>query len=112
MVNSWAGEVRNVSVIRRRTRVVGAFPDGHSTLMLVAARLWHIAATKWGERRYLGMEALLNPGKREAAAWGSDEATAKKGRKTRRTTESSCRISLHRQNVYWETINLIIKIRT
>ena len=36
--------------IRRRTRVVGAFPDGNSALMLVAARLQHVAATKWGER--------------------------------------------------------------
>lgn len=34
--------------IRRRTRVVGAFPDGQSALMLVAARLRHIAGTKWG----------------------------------------------------------------
>jgi transposase-like protein len=34
--------------VRRRTRVVGAFPDGHSALMLVAARLRHIAGTKWG----------------------------------------------------------------
>jgi putative transposase len=32
--------------IRRRTRVVGAFPDGQSALMLVAARLLHVAATK------------------------------------------------------------------
>jgi transposase-like protein len=31
--------------IRRRTRVVGAFPDGHSALMLVAARLRHVAGT-------------------------------------------------------------------
>lgn len=44
--------------IRRRTRVVGAFPDGNSALMLVAARLRHIAGTKWGTRRYLSMEAL------------------------------------------------------
>ena len=44
--------------IRRRTRVVGAFPDGKSALMLVAARLRHIAGTKWGTRRYLCMEAL------------------------------------------------------
>lgn len=29
--------------IRRRTRVVGAFPDRNSALMLVAARLRHIA---------------------------------------------------------------------
>ena len=44
--------------IRRRTRVVGAFPDGQSALMLVAARLRHIAGTKWGTRRYLCMEWL------------------------------------------------------
>ena len=44
--------------IRRRTRVVGAFPDGQSALMLVAARLRHIAGTKWGARRYLCMDAL------------------------------------------------------
>jgi len=44
--------------IRRRTRVVGAFPDGKSALMLVAARLRHIAGTKWGTRRYLCMDAL------------------------------------------------------
>jgi hypothetical protein len=54
----------------RRTRVVGAFPDGNSALMLVAARLRHIASTKWGKRRYLLMEKLLNPAKhdQEAAA--------------------------------------------
>ena len=34
----------------------------------VAARLRHIAATKWGKRRYLVMETLLNPAKQEAAA--------------------------------------------
>jgi transposase-like protein len=44
--------------IRRRTRVVGAFPDGRSAVMLVAARLRHIAGTKWGTRRYLDMERL------------------------------------------------------
>jgi len=44
--------------IRRRTRVVGAFPDGNSALMLVAARLRHIAGTNWGLRRYLNMEVL------------------------------------------------------
>lgn len=45
--------------IRRRTRVVGAFPDGHSALMLVAARLRHVAGTKWGTRKYLDMERLV-----------------------------------------------------
>ena len=44
--------------IRRRTRVVGAFPDGRSALMLVAARLRHISATRWGTRRYLNMARL------------------------------------------------------
>ncbi len=44
--------------IRRRTRVVGAFPDGRSALMLVAARLRHVAASAWGKRRYLDMSRL------------------------------------------------------
>jgi len=44
--------------IRRRTRVVGAFPDGNSALMLVAARLRHVAGTKWGTRKYLDMARL------------------------------------------------------
>lgn len=59
---------RIIREIRRRTRVVGAFPDGHSALMLAAARLRHIASTKWGKRRYMLMDALLNPAKQEAAA--------------------------------------------
>jgi len=44
--------------IRRRTNVVGAFPDGNSALMLVAARLRHIAGTRWSTKRYLNMELL------------------------------------------------------
>lgn len=47
--------------IRRRTRVIGAFPDGNSALMLVAARLRHIAGTKWGSKRYLTMDELYLP---------------------------------------------------
>ena len=49
---------RIMKEIRRRTRVVGAFPDGHSALILVAVRLRHIAGTKWGSKRYLSMEPL------------------------------------------------------
>lgn len=49
---------RIIREIRRRTRVVGAFPDGHSAVMLCAARLRHIAGTKWGTRRYLNMDTL------------------------------------------------------
>ena len=44
--------------IRRRTRVVGAFPDGQSALMLVAARLRHVAGTRWGTKRYMNMDRL------------------------------------------------------
>jgi len=50
---------RIIREIRRRTRVVGAFPDGQSALMLVAARLRHVAATRWGSRRYLAAELLF-----------------------------------------------------
>ncbi len=53
--------------IRRRTRVVGAFPDGNSALMLVAARLRHIGATRWGTRRYLTMERLEETNQEGAA---------------------------------------------
>jgi transposase-like protein len=44
--------------IRRRTRVVGAFPDGQSALNLAAARLRHIAGTAWLTKRYLNIELL------------------------------------------------------
>ena len=49
---------RIIREIRRRTRVVGAFPDGQSAVMLCAARLRHIAGTKWGTRRYLDISLL------------------------------------------------------
>jgi len=54
--------------IRRRTRVVGAFPDGNSALMLVAARLRHIAGTRWGTRRYLDMDRLREQEQEAAVA--------------------------------------------
>ena len=44
--------------IRRRTRVVGAFPDGESALNLAAARLRHIAGSRWSLRKYLNMDLL------------------------------------------------------
>src|ERR1044072_5425637 len=42
---------RIIREIRRRTRVVGAFPDGERALNLAAARLRHIAATDSPTRR-------------------------------------------------------------
>ena len=45
--------------IKRRTKAIGAFPDGQSALMLVCARLRHVAATNWGARRYMNMDHLF-----------------------------------------------------
>ena len=41
-----------------RTRVVGTFPDGNSALMLVCARLRHVAGTQWGCKKYTNMKHL------------------------------------------------------
>ena len=49
---------RIIPEIRRRSRVVGAFPDGRSAVMLCTARLRHIAGTKRGTRRYLNIQTL------------------------------------------------------
>ena len=46
------------TVARRRTKVVGALPDGHSALMLVAARFRHVSAANWGTRNYMSMKLL------------------------------------------------------
>jgi putative transposase len=54
--------------IRRRTRVVGNFPDGQSALMLVAARLRHMAGTRWGTRQYMDMERLREQEQEEQTA--------------------------------------------
>lgn len=62
--------------IRRRTRVVGNFPDGNSALMLAAARLRHIAGTKWGTQRYLNMKRLKDMEKEQATSDNSQPAMA------------------------------------
>lgn len=54
--------------IRRRTRVVGAFPDGKSALMLVVARLRHVAGTRWGTRKYLDMTRLATQNREQDQA--------------------------------------------
>lgn len=61
---------RIMKEIRRRTRVVGSFPDGKSALMLVAARLRHIAGTQWGLRRYMNMDRLKDQDKETRAMAG------------------------------------------
>ena len=52
--------------IRRRTRVVGAFPDGNAAVLLVTARLRYIAGTRWGTKMYMDMKRLR--GMKEEAA--------------------------------------------
>ena len=44
--------------IKRRTKAIVAFPDGQSALMLVCARLRHVAGTQWGAKRYMNMDHL------------------------------------------------------
>ena len=44
--------------IRRRTRVVGTFPDGKSALMPVTARLKYVVENEWGRRHYLDVSLL------------------------------------------------------
>ncbi|WP_429945412.1 IS256 family transposase [Leptospira stimsonii] len=47
---------RIIREIKRRTKVVGAFPDGNFALMLATAHLTHVASTKWGTKKYVDME--------------------------------------------------------
>ena len=61
---------RIIKEIRRRSRVVGAFPDGQSALMLCAARLRHISGTKWGSRKYLDMDLLREMDRKEKVEVG------------------------------------------
>ncbi len=45
----------------RRTRVVGMFPDGNSALMLVCARLRHVAGSQRGNKKYMKhLEATMD----------------------------------------------------
>jgi putative transposase len=61
------GIERIMREIRRRTRVVGCFPDGQSALMLVCARLRHICSTAWGTRRYMNTNLLTGTVEAEEA---------------------------------------------
>ncbi len=49
---------RLIKEIKRRTKVVGCFPDGESALMLASARLRHVMGTNWSSKRYLIMGLL------------------------------------------------------
>ncbi len=40
-------------------RIIGAFPDGYSAMMLVGARLRHISTTKWGTFQSLNLANFI-----------------------------------------------------
>ena len=42
----------------RCTRAVGMFPDGNSALMLICARLRHVAGSQRGNKKYMDMKHL------------------------------------------------------
>lgn len=50
---------RMMREIRRRTNVVGNFPDGKSALMLASARLRYMGYKDWGTKRYMNMDLLI-----------------------------------------------------
>ena len=56
--------------IRRRTRVVGTFPNGKSAPMLVRARMKYIVGLEWGKRRYPDMSKLVEIDELEGKAKG------------------------------------------
>lgn len=46
--------------IKRRAKAIGACSDGQSALMLVCARLRHVAGNQWGTKRYVNMNHLYH----------------------------------------------------
>ncbi len=40
------------------SRVVGSFPDGNPVLMLVCARLRHVASPQWANKKCMNMKHL------------------------------------------------------
>jgi len=49
-------------VVRRRTRVVGAFPHGESVVMLVSVRPRQVVSTRCGTRKYMTIAWLKHQG--------------------------------------------------
>ncbi len=51
---------RLLKEVRRRTNVVGAFPDAKSALMLATARVRYVSDKTWSGRKYMDVSMLLN----------------------------------------------------
>ena len=58
---------RLLKEVRRRTNVVGAFPDGKSALMLATARVRYVTDRTWSGRKYMDVSMLLDLEKTAAA---------------------------------------------
>jgi hypothetical protein len=57
---------------RRRTKVVGAFPEENWALVLVATRLRRLSFTSWGLRNHMNMKLLdMRDKQAVSAAWES-----------------------------------------
>ena len=52
------GAAKKVEDSVERIRVAGTFPGVSSALMLVCARLCHVAGTQWGNKKYMNMKHL------------------------------------------------------
>jgi transposase-like protein len=57
-----AGKLHEVALtlkaIHAQEDLAAAFPDGNSAINLAAARLRHIAGSRWSTKRYLNMKLL------------------------------------------------------
>jgi hypothetical protein len=93
--------------IGRRTRVVGAFSDGQCCLDLAAARLRHIAGTRWSTRKSMHMTPLRAAQKE---AYGAAFACAKARKSVDATKSVGARVE-----AWWkhegENCCAILKIR-
>ncbi len=67
---------RTLKEVRRRVKVIGAFPDGNSALMLCAARLRHVASKTWSSRKYMDMGLLKDHTSAPPGVLAEGESTA------------------------------------
>ena len=65
--------------IRRRTRVVGTFPNGNSALTLVTARLNYTVKHKWGQEEVPGHVQTRGDGRAEGKDGRLEEDSAEDG---------------------------------
>ena len=97
--------------IRRRTQVVGAFPDGKSCLNLAAARLRHIAGTQWSTRRFVEHDSAIrgsNPGSRRRVTESAKNLDNTRRHGHRRERSRAERTQAHRKRDAAPLLPLVI----